>query len=223
MEPTGVLVVGEIADGQLSLASREVLAAGRKLADDLGQELAMGLLGGDLDGPVRGAFSSGADKAYVVSNALLEVYSADLHLAALDRLCREVSPNVVLMARTMLGRELAPRLAFRLGVGLAQDCLEVMIDTESKRLLANRPVYGGNAVATVACLGTPQMAAIRPKAYEPLEVDESRQGELVPVSVELDASIARVKIVEVIKEESEGIKLEDARDRGGRRQGTGRP
>ena len=94
--------------------------------------------------------------------------------------------------------------------GLAQDCLDVRIDPEAKRLLADRPVYGGNAMATVACIDDPQMAAIRPKVYEPLEPDESRQGEVVPFPVELDASVARVKIVEVVKEEAEGIKLEDA-------------
>ena len=62
-----------------------------------------------------------------------------------DAVCREANPRVVLVARTAEGRELAPRLAFRLGVGLAQDCLEVSVDEASKTLLANRPVYGGNA------------------------------------------------------------------------------
>ena len=117
---------------------------------------------------------------------------------------------MVLLGRTLIGRELAPRLAFRLNVGLAQDCLEVRIDPESKRLLANRPVYGGSCIATVTCSGTPQMAAIRPKVYEPLEPDEGRQGEVVPFSVELDPSMARMKVVEVVQEESEGVKLEDA-------------
>ena len=211
MEPKGVLVVGEITEGRVSLTSREVLAVGRKLADELGQELAIGLLGTDVEGLAREAFSYGADKVYVFSHPLLGGYQVDLHLAALDRLCREVSPNVLLMARTAVGREVAPRLAFRLGVGLVQDCLEVRIDPETGRLLGDRPVYGGNAVATVACMDTPQMAAVRPKAYEPLEPDESREGEVVLFNVELDPSIARVKVVDVVKEEAEGVKLEDAK------------
>ena len=210
MESRGVLVVGEISEGRLSLTSKEMLAAGRRLAADLGEELAIGLLGVELEGPAREAFSFGADKVYAVSSPLLESYQPDLYLAALDRLCRDVIPSVLLIGRTVAGREVAPRLAFRLGVGLAQDCLDVRIDPEAKRLLADRPVYGGNAMATVACIDDPQMAAIRPKVYEPLEPDESRQGEVVPFPVELDASVARVKIVEVIKEEAEGIKLEDA-------------
>ena len=205
-----VLVVGEIESGRLTTTSKELLAAGRQLAGQLGDDLAIGILGSDLDIPATEAISSGADKVYAVANSLLDQYQVDLYLAALEKLCQDLSPNVVLLARTAVGREVAPRLAFRLGVGLAQDCLEVRIDPETKALQANRPVYGGSCIATVTCSGTPQMAAVRPKVYEPLEPDESRQGEVVPFQVELDPSMAKVRVVELVQEESEGIKLEDA-------------
>ncbi len=211
MESSGVLVVGEVGEGHLSVTSKEVLAAGRRLADDLGQELAMGLLGGELAEPAKEAFSFGADRVYTVCNRLLDGFQAELHLAALEALCRQASPEVLLIGRTVTGREVAPRLAFRLGVGLAQDCLDVRIDSESKRLLADRPVYGGSAMATVACAGTPQMAAVRPKAFEPLEPDDTRQGEVEPVGVNLDPSMSKVKMVEKVEEQAEGIKMEDAR------------
>ena len=211
MEVKSLLVIGEITDGQLSLTSREVLAAGRQLADILGQELSIALFGSDLDAVGRDAVRSGADRVYTVSDPLLEPFQVELHLAAMEQLCREVSPNVLLLGRTIVGRDIAPRLAFRLGVGLAQDCMEVHIDPETKRLLAERPVYGGNAMATVACTAVPQVAAIRPKVYEPLEHDDSRTGEVVPFSVKLDPSIAKVTVVELVKEDTEGVKLEDAR------------
>jgi electron transfer flavoprotein alpha subunit len=210
-EAKGVLVLGDVADGALGLTSQELLAAGRKVADDLGEELGIGLLGDSLEGAPQEAISYGADKVYAVTNPSLGQYQADLFLAALEALCREVNPSIILMGRTNQGRELAPRLAFRLGVGLSQDCLEVSIDPSSRKLLANRPVYGGNAVAVVSCNYTPQVAAIRPKAYEPLDPNPSRQGEVVSFPVELDPSLARTKVMDVVKEEAKGIKLEDAR------------
>ena len=210
-EATGVLVLGEVSDGELSLTSQEVLAAARKVADDLGEELAIGLLGDDLGGPSPQAISRGADKVYAVTNPLLSKYQVDLYLAAMDTLCREINPNIILIGRTTEGRELAPRLAFRLGVGLAQDCLEISIDPATRKLLANRPVYGGNAVAVVSCNHTPQIVAIRPKAYDPLDPNTSRQGQVVSFPVDLDPSVSRSQVVEVIKEESAGVKLEDAR------------
>ena len=209
MDAKGVLIAGEIVDGELSSTSKEILAAGRGLAESLGQELAIAVLGGDPRGVVEEAARHGADRVYSVAHPLLEDYHPDLHLAALESLGKEVAPAVLLMGRTVSGRDLAPRLAFRLSAGLAQDCLEVRID-ESDRLLATRPVYGGNAMATVSCNGTPQMATIRPKAYEPLEPDDSRRAEVVDFAVELDASMARSRVVETVREEAEGVKLEEA-------------
>ena len=223
MEPRGILVIGEVEDGQLSSTGKELLAAGRGLADELADELAIGLLGSELEGAAREAIAFGADKVYSVSHTLLGEYQADLYLAALERLCREVSPQVLLLGRTGIGRDAAPRLAFRLGVGLAQDCLEVRIDACSRRLQADRPVYGGNAMATLECLGMPQMAAIRPKSYELLEADQTRHGDIVQVEEDIDPSIAKVKVVEVVKEESEGVKLEDARIVVGGGRGLGGP
>ena len=210
-EATGVLVLGDSSEGELSLTSRELLAAGRKSADDLGEELAIGLLGDTLDVPAQQAISFGADIVYAITHPLLAQYQVDLYLEAMEALCRETSPRVVLIGRTNEGRELAPRLAFRLGVGLAQDCLEISIDSAAKTLLANRPVYGGNAVAVVSCDYTPQIAAIRPKVYEPLDPDTSRQGQVVSFPVELDPQRARSQVVNMVQEEAEGVKLEDAR------------
>ena len=210
-EATGVLVLGEMTGGELSSVSRELLAAGRKLADDLGEELAIALLGASVDSAGQQAVSYGADKVYAVTNPLLEQYQVDLNLAAVQSLCQEINPNILLIARTENGRELAPRLSFRLGVGLAQDCLEVSVDPSARRLLANRPVYGGNAVAVISCDFTPQIAAVRPKVYEPLEQDSSRQGQIVSFPVELESSQARTRVVQSVEEASTGIKLEDAR------------
>ena len=209
-EAKGVLVLGEPADGGLATVSQELLAAGRKVADDVGEELSIGLLGASVEGAAQQAVACGADRVFAVTHPLLQEYQVDLYLSALESLCREAAPNVVLIARTEAGRELAPRLAFRLGVGLAQDCLEVSVDAASKRLLANRPVYGGNALAVVSCDYTPQIAAVRPKAYEPPEPDPARQGQVVSFPVELEGSLVRSQVLQRVEEESSGVKLEDA-------------
>lgn len=210
-EVKGVLVLGETAGSGLAQVSQELLAAGRKIADDLGEELAIGLLGASVESAAQQAISFGADRVFAVTHPLLGQYQVDLYLSAIESLCRETNPNIVLIARTETGRELAPRIAFRLGVGLAQDCLEVSVDASERRLLANRPVYGGNAVAVVSCEYSPQIAAVRPKVYEPLEPDTSRQGQVVSFPVELDSSIAKNRVLERVEEESSGVKLEDAR------------
>ena len=169
-------------------------------------------MGADAGDAPQQAIAYGADRAYAVTNPALGEYHPDRYLAApAAALAAEAAPGIILIARNNEGRELAPRLAFRLGVGLAQDCLEVAADAATGRLLANRPVYGGSAVAVVSCTQTPQIAAIRPKTYEPLAADAGRTGQVVAFPVEIDPAVARTRVIDVVKEEAEGIKLEDAR------------
>ncbi len=210
-DATGILVFGDAPDGQLASTAHELLAAGRTLADTLGQELAIGIIGADAGDAPQQAIAHGADRAYAVTNPALADYHPDLYLFAMQALAADANPGIILIARNNEGRELAPRLAFRLGVGLAQDCLEVSADAGTGRLLANRPVYGGSAIAVVSCTQTPQIAAVRPKTYEPLDADASRSGQVVAFPVDIDASMAKTRVVDVVKEEAEGIKLEDAR------------
>jgi electron transfer flavoprotein alpha subunit len=206
-----VLVLGECSQGELTSTTGEIIAAGRQLADELGTTVACGLLGHGLEHAAQMALRLGADRVYSVEDPRLSPDQVELVLEALIGLCRAVTPRILLMARTPMGRDVAPRLAARLGVSLAPDCLEVKIDASSKNLLATRPVYGGNAIARVLCTGSPQFATVRPKAYKPLVEDANHQGEVVPVPVALDPAMVKTRVVSVVKEEAEGVKLEDAK------------
>ena len=209
-EARGVLVIGEVSEGQLSGTTREVLAAGRILTQQAGTELVVGLVGSQLVSAAQEALQAGGDRVYTVDDARLAEGHIELYLAALVELCRSVAPDVILLGRTALGRDLGPRLACRLGVGLLQDCLQVELDAGSGRLTATRPVYGGNVLARARCMATPQIAALRPKAYTPLTPDPARQGEVVAVPVALDAAMTRVAVVRQVRHDSAGVKLEEA-------------
>ncbi len=91
------------------------------------------------------------------------------------------------------------------------DCVELSIDPETKLLLQCRPVYGGNARAVFTCeAALPQMATVRLKAMSPLERDDSRKGEVVGVEAGLEPSVIRTRVVDKVKQEVAGSKLEDA-------------
>lgn len=206
---SGVLVIGELQGDTLQSITGELLAAGRNLGDALGEEVGVALLNGD-DAAAQDAIALGADKAYVVRDAALEDMQLDAQVAALEKACAETQPSVVLIGRTLAGRDVGPRLAFRLGVGLAQDCLEVSADAGG-RVAAVRPVYGGNALARVTFPdANPQMVVLRAKAYEPLEADAARSGEVVELQPNLDPSVVKAWLVETVTQEAEGVRLEDA-------------
>ena len=206
----GVLVVGEVSGDELHSITGELLAAGRGIGDATGEEVGVALLNGS-DAAGQAAIAQGADTAYLVQDEVLADMQLDAQIAALEKVCNEVQPSTVLIGRTLSGRDVGPRLAFRLGVGLAQDCLQVEADGARGRITAVRPVYGGNALAKVSFPDTnPQMVVLRAKAYEPLDADESRSGEVVVINPGLDASVVKARLVETVTQESEGVRLEDA-------------
>jgi electron transfer flavoprotein alpha subunit len=210
-EGVGVLVLGEHHSGRLTSSTAEMMAAASVLAGDLGEPIVCGLVGHQLGDVAHEAISYGAARVYTVDEAHTAEFQVELYLEALTHLCRTAAPRVILMARTSIGRDIAPRLAARLGVSLASDCLDVSILEGSKSMVVTRPVYGGNAMAKVRCTQTPQMATIRPKLYTPIVSDPQRQGEMVAVPFALDPTLAKTRVVAVIQEETTGIRLEDAK------------
>jgi electron transfer flavoprotein alpha subunit len=215
----GVLVCGEIAEGKLAPITIELLGVGRKLANELGEDLSILLMGSKTGGLGQEAIAYGADKAYVAEDSLLDHYNSDAYTQVAADLCRKVSPSIVLLGHSDIGCDLAPRLNARLGGGLTMDCLALSIDPATKLLVSTRPVFGGNAHATVVSKSArPQMATIRAKlalsgaegTVPPAERNDSRQGQVIPVEGKVDPSALKVQVVERIKEEVGGVKLEDA-------------
>ena len=209
-EYKGILVCGELVDGKLASITTELLGCGRKLADDLKEDLSCLLVSDAVDGASKEAIAFGADKVYAVEHPALKEYQADSYMQVAEKLVTDISPRTVIIGQTSMGRDLAPRLAFRLGTSLTTDCLSLSIDAETKLLTQTRPVYGGNAQAVFTSESMPQVTTVRTKAISPLERDDSRKGEVIPTKIDIDTSKVRTKILETVKEEAVGIKLEDA-------------
>ena len=209
-ENKGIMIFGEMVDGKLSVTATELLGSGRKLADTLGEELCAVLTGENAGEASAEAIAFGADKVYVTEDALLKDPQSETYTAVLEKAAREIQPRIILMGQTTLGRDIAPRLAFRLDTCAALDCVELDIDAETKLLKQTRPVFGGNARAVLTCEAYPQVATVRPKVMAPAERDDSRQGEVIKLDAGLDAAAIKTRLVEKVTEEASGIKLEDA-------------
>ena len=211
MADKGVLILGEVVDGKVVPITYELLGIGKRLATDLGEEISAVLVGSGVAGAAHDVVAHGAAKVYVVDDPLLKDYQTASYVAVMEKAVKQVSPNIVIMGQTSIGRDLAPRLAFRLGTGLAMDCVNLSIDPASKLMVAVRPVYGGNAQAAfVTEKARPQMATVRVKSQEPLAADASRKGEVVTIPAGLTPDVLKVKVVQKVKEEVVGVKLEDA-------------
>jgi len=183
----------------------ELIGAGTRL----GGPVTCALLGSGVEGLAQDCVAAGAARVIVVDDALLKDYQGDTFMPAAERIAKETQPSIVLLGQTMIGRDLAPRLAQRLGTAVAMDC--VALEKQGDKLIAERPCYGGSARARYSINGSPQMATVRAKAQEPLERDAGRQGEIIKQAAGVDPSAVRTKILNRRKEKSEGVRLEDAK------------
>jgi electron transfer flavoprotein alpha subunit len=181
-----VLVFCEIKDGKLKKTAAESLSAGKKVADAAGVPLIAFAGGSGAAGLAEAVGRYGAEKLYVATDAQLDDYSYEPYAAAMKQLCDQAEPVVILMGGTANGRDLAPRLAARLGVGVASDIDR--LEWVDGKIEARRPVYSGKAFATVEIDAKPAIATTRPNAF-PVE----QAGSAAAAVVELDYTPAELK------------------------------
>ena len=206
-----VLVFCEVTDGKLASIATELLGCGKKLAADLGQSLAGVVIGSGIDNLAKEVIAYGADRVYLIDDPALKDYQSDVYIQVMEKLANDVKPRIMLFGQTTIGRDITPRLAFRLNTAATLDCIDLSIDSQSKLLLQTKPVYGGNARAVFTTECFPQIATLRAKAASPLTPDAGRTGEVVKVTVAIDSAKVKAKLVQKVTEEVTGIKLEDAK------------
>lgn len=206
-----VLICGEVIEGKITTGTAELLYTGRKLADDCNQPLSLLLMGRDINKAAQEAITLGADKVYTVDGASFAESYPERSIAIIIQVCQQVTPSILLFTQTDTGRDLAPRLAAKLKTTVCTDCIDVTVDPQTKTLFQTKAVYGGNAMAVWASQGyMPQVIVMRPRVAAPAEPDPSRKGEITALSIKVDDASIRGRIVETVKEEIRGIKLEEA-------------
>ncbi|GKU32037.1 electron transfer flavoprotein subunit alpha/FixB family protein [Clostridium folliculivorans] len=205
----GVWVFAEQRNGELQKVSLELLGEGRTIADKLGVKLTALLIGNNVKGLAEKLGIHGADEVLVVENELLENYTTDGYTKVICDLATERKPEILFIGATFIGRDLGPRVAARLTTGLTADCTSLDIDAEGKFLLATRPAFGGNLMATIACTDhRPQMATVRPGVFSKIDTENKAVVEEVKISL-TDADV-RTKVVKVVKEAKDIVDISEA-------------
>jgi len=215
-----VWVFAEQEEGKLADVSLELLGKARELAGDLGGEAASVLLGHSVEPLAATLFSYGADLVYLVDDETLGVYRTQPYARAICDLVRKHKPEVVLYGASVIGRDLAPRVASELLTGLTADCTDLSIgDYEDKRaekkyervLYQIRPAFGGNIIATIVSPDhRPQMATVREGVVRMPEAAAGRDGRLIREKVRLSPDELMVEVIERYREPRE-VDLKSAR------------
>ena len=207
----GVWVFAEQRGGKLNRVTLELLGKARELADTLNQDVSALLLGHGVSDLGETLISYGAQKIYLVEHPTLKDYRTTAYTQVIQGLVNQFKPNVFLVGATHLGRDLAPRVSRRVGVGLTADCTELEIDPDESILLQTRPAFGGNVMATIANrYSRPQMATVRPGVMEAEERLDNK-GDILKHEISLFEEDMDTRVLEVVKEKRRRVDLSQAK------------
>jgi electron transfer flavoprotein alpha subunit len=192
---TDILAIAETRGNALRKVALEAVTAARQCADDSGGGAVHALVCGP---PGIGAAAEalgrhGADVVHVVEHDGLAHYNAEAVAATATDLVGASGARVVILSASAEGRDLAPRIAARLGVGLAADV--TAFELAEDHLSAKHPVYTGKAIATLRVAGTPAVVSLRPGAISPVE--RAGKGEVRTLSPATDPGASRVVVTDV--------------------------
>ena len=187
-----IWVVAEVGAGGVRRVSAELLAKGAELAARLGSPLEALVIG---DGAAHAdeLARAGADRVLLAEGPGLSPYTTDAHAAVLAGAIRARGPRLVLLGSTARGRDLAPRVAARLGLGLTGDAIDLDVDRES-RVRQHKPAFGGSVVAPILSRTRPEIATVRPGILRAAAPEPGRRA--VVERLDVPSVPARVRVLE---------------------------
>lgn len=197
----------EVRDGKIKPASLETLAEAKRRGVEAGRAAVAVFVGRDQAGLAAAAFAAGADRVYLLENPGLAAYSTEGYAHALAAFAADAKPAALFFAATAMGRDLAPRLAARLGCGLASDCTKVSV--RGGRLEFVRPIFAGKALLTERLRTDPQLATLRPNVFPP-PPSGTAAGDAVRIDIVLPEGLVRAAVEDFLKPAAAEIDVAEA-------------
>ena len=194
----GIWVFLEIADNasvrHVRSVGYELLSKGRELANQVGEELCAVIIGNNIQPFFAEISQYGADKIYAVESPAYTQYNTAAYGHAMITLIKKYNPSVVLFPSTYVGRDLSPRLAAELFVGLTADCTGLAI--KEGNLIQTRPAFGGNILADIKCPDyRPQMATVRPNVFKKVAAAPGKVAQVLRETIPVCTEAARVRVI----------------------------
>ena len=190
-----ILVFIEQRDGHIRSIAREALGEAARLVTAGLPGPVIGVCAAASDPGLAALGEAGAAEILLATHAAFERYESGGYTAAVVAAAQQTKPAVVLFPASSMGRDLAPRVAARLEVGLASDCSALAV--EGGKLVATRPVYAGKAAQKVGFTRAPALVTLRPKLFAPLAGPNGGPATVKPLPLDYDPGASQLRVVEI--------------------------
>ena len=202
-----ILAFAESRNGELRKVALESVTAARKLADATGGEVHALLVGGSgISAKAERLGKHGADVVLVCENDAFAKYNPEATSSIAAERIKSGGYRAAIFATSAQGRDLAPRVAAKLGAGIVTDVTGVELTGDT--LTVKHPINIGKVIATVTIAGTPAVVSVRPSTYLPVE--NAKAGKVETVAPAGDPSSSRVVVKEIIAGGAGKLDLADA-------------
>ena len=198
----GICVYADAQDGEIHRVTYELLGKAKELSAVTNHPVYALLIGYNVSSLANDLLHYGVDKVFVYDDKAFENFKIEPYTKAFKDFIDKIKPSSVLIGATILGRQLAPRIAARCKTGLTADCT-VLKMKENTDLVQIRPAFGGNIMAQIISTNTrPQFCTVRYKVFNEPKPTDTTSGEIVQMKVDgdLDSAIEVLSVLEKQKD-----------------------
>jgi electron transfer flavoprotein alpha subunit len=207
--PGDVLIIAEHWKGQVDGVTFQMLAKGRQLADALGTALGVLVLGHRLDAPIARLREKGMDQLWLLDHPAFDTAGGDLQAHAICECVQRIAPRIVLLGYTLVGMELAPAIAAKLGVPAMTNCLDAeIVDGE---LLVTRPMFDGTLHLKIVVEGGdgPAVIAVQKGTVSAVPLP-AKSAAIQSITIDMAAIPVRSEVLQVIEDQPSDVDITKA-------------
>jgi electron transfer flavoprotein alpha subunit len=208
----GILIFGEMTEGKITPFIKELISMGKKLSIPSHQPLHFLLIGESNESAAEEVAGLGVERVLSVIGPEFEEFHPERLANIVHAVCQQSEPWLILFGHTDVGRDVAPRLAAKLGASVCLDCVDLDFDGTNNSFILTKPVYGGNALAQWSSSNDrPHVVSVRSRAKKQTEPDPFIKGKIESLSIDIHELPIKSQLTETVSQKGKGIKLEEAK------------
>lgn len=203
-----IFVLAEHKQGVVKKVTYELISKASQLVSSFGGEVIGVVVGDELEAELPNLGYYGAQKVYYIHSPLLKNYSTEGYAKVIADFIKEQQPFIFMCGATANGKDLLPRIAAKLDLGMVTDAIDLTLENE--KLIIKKPVYSGKAFVKLECESTPKLISVRPNVMSLNQPDTTRTVETIKIEPSINASDVRAQQKEFIASKAGKIELTEA-------------
>jgi len=200
-----ILVLVEQSEGKIESMTSQLLAIGRQLAAEMKVELVAAAIGHRMENVVETLQGSGIDRILVVDDPALALAAGEVQAHVFAEVARQIEPRLVLVGYSLIGMELTPAIASKLGMNAFTNC--VNLELRDGAITVTRPLFDGTMHAHIALEETATAVVALQKGSAPATAPSAKKAVVQSITMDVKSIPSRSRVLEITEEPKGDVDL----------------